>query len=895
MKCIDTSLLREHGFLPRLLVGAVASAALSAAFAAEITDDQAANAVQAWIDEGSSMGRLANAEVNSSATVETASGARLHIVKLAGGGFVITSADDRVDPVIAFSPTGTDLVQDASNPFWALLSGDIAAREGAAGVTASPTLRTAKSAEADGETPTKAQSRWAELLGKTAGGRAGASARAKTLRAAATSVSDVRVDSFVMSKWSQLTHNNYDNGLPCYNYYTPSNYVCGCVATAGAQLMRYWQWPTTSVTSLTRWCSVDGRSDQYPMYGGIYNWSSMPLVPADGATEAQRQAIGKLTYDIGVSVNMAWADGGSSANLFALVPRLKGTFGYANATAAVYLSGVYPYSLAELKKVVIPNCDARAPLAMSISGAGGHAVVVDGYGYSGTDFYIHVNFGWGEINDAWYLPPNIVNYNTIDGFVFNVFSQATGSILSGRVLDAGGAPIANAAVHLQRGSETMESKTSDANGIYAFIAPAGNYVVRADVLEGGVAVATAAIGVQLAATTGTIQDDNGNWDTTSVASIGNTYTNDIVITGVAAVPPPVFSPESCLFYPSTNVTITCADTDATIRYTLDGSAPDSNSPVYCGPIFVDDTVTIRARAFASGKNPSVSVGATYTYDAAAGAPKGDYFANPISISGSSGSYVIADNSAFSIEDEDSEPWHTIDENYSHYYQGRTVWYYWTSPGTGIMTFQTSCRKTVENGTMLYPTYIAVYTGNAFATLTRLAFSTTRDNTYATSVSVPVEEGASYRIVGMLGSPNGVDFGDGTFTLTWSGDLTVAQTETATTPVPVPYSWLDAYYPNGAANAAAYETLAFSDTDGDGFPAWAEYVANTDPANAVSRLTCRISIGANGVPVITVDPPTAREGFPRILQGKAALSDNWTDISAPAKTIHFYRVRIPVGE
>ncbi len=235
----------------KIVLFLLASAMVSAIRAAEITDAQAAVAVQAWIDEGSSMGRLANAEVDSSATVETASGARLHIVKLAGGGFVITSADDRVDPVIAFSPTGTDLVQDASNPFWALLSGDIAARERAAGVTASPTLRTTMSAEADGETPTKAQSRWAELLGKAAGGRAGASARAKSIRAAATSVSDVRVDSFVQSRWNQLTHNNSTTGDPCYNYYTPNNYVCGCVATAGAQLMRYWQWPTTSVTPLT--------------------------------------------------------------------------------------------------------------------------------------------------------------------------------------------------------------------------------------------------------------------------------------------------------------------------------------------------------------------------------------------------------------------------------------------------------------------------------------------------------------------------------------------------------------------------------------------------------------------------------------------------------------------
>jgi hypothetical protein len=65
--------------------------------------------------------------------VEVADGVRLNKVRLFGGGFVITSADDRVDPVIAFSPSGANIVQDASNPFWALISGDIAARAAAVG------------------------------------------------------------------------------------------------------------------------------------------------------------------------------------------------------------------------------------------------------------------------------------------------------------------------------------------------------------------------------------------------------------------------------------------------------------------------------------------------------------------------------------------------------------------------------------------------------------------------------------------------------------------------------------------------------------------------------------------------------------------------------------------
>ncbi len=741
--------------------------------AAEITADQAADAVQAWIDEGSSMGRLAGAEVDSSATVETASGSHIHLVKLAGGGFVITSADDRVDPVIAFTPTGTNLVQDASNPFWALISGDIAARERAAGVTASPPLRTTKSA-AKGETQTSAQTRWASLLEKAAAKKSGTLLRGtKSTRSAAT-VSDIRVDSFVLSKWNQLTHNNYQNGLPCYNRYTPYGYPCGCVATAGGQLMRHWQWPTNSVPSLTTTCAINGSSVTRTMQGGIYDWASMPLDPAEGATEAQCQAIGKLTYDIGVAVNMSWAEGGSWANTFTLVPRFRDTFGYASALAAVFIQddNTYPYSLDELKKAVIPNCDARAPLVMSIEGyvegrLYGHAVVVDGYGYAGDDFFMHVNYGWGGINDAWYMPPNINEFDTICGFVLNVFPQATGSILSGRVLDAGGAPIEGAAVHLQRGSATVASTTTDANGIYAFIASPGSYLVTTDVLEGGIAVATASIGANLASTTGTLLDPDGSWYSTA-ASIGNSYGNDITITGVAAVTPPVFSPESCLFYPTTNVTITCADADAIIRYTLDGSTPDQTSPLYAGPIFVDDTVTIRARAFANGRNPSVIVSATYTYDAAAGAPKGDYFADPINISGTSGTHVIDDNSAYTVET--GEPLHTLDGG-GYYHQYHTVWYKWTAPGSGTVNFSTYCQTQWGSSTMRYQTLIAAYTGDALATATRLAFSSAPGPTYVPHLALTVVEGVTCRIVGMVAG-NATESGTGAFALSWSGDLTV---------------------------------------------------------------------------------------------------------------------------
>jgi hypothetical protein len=126
-------------------------------------------------------------------------------------------------------------------------------------------------------------------------------------------------------------------------------------------------------------------------------------------------------------------------------------------------------------------------------------------------------------------------------------------------------------------------------------------------------------------------------------------------------------------------------------------------------------------------NPSVVVTATYTYDAAQGAPKGDYFADPIVISGESGSRVIDDNSAYT--EEAKEPQHTdswYDEESGYYYSNyelKTVWYKWLAPGSGTMTFSTKA----SGGGYVYPTYIVIYTGDALASIQRIAVSTEYDS------------------------------------------------------------------------------------------------------------------------------------------------------------------------
>lgn len=67
---------------------------------------------------------------------------------------------------------------------------------------------------------------------------------------------------------------------------------------------------------------------------------------------------------------------------------------------------------------------------------------------------------------------------------------------------------------------------------------------------------------------------------------------------------PVITPSSGYFEASQSVSITCATSGATIRYTVDGSSPTSASTLYSAPFQVSSTTTIKAIAFASGMDPS---------------------------------------------------------------------------------------------------------------------------------------------------------------------------------------------------------------------------------------------------------------------------------------------------
>jgi len=71
--------------------------------------------------------------------------------------------------------------------------------------------------------------------------------------------------------------------------------------------------------------------------------------------------------------------------------------------------------------------------------------------------------------------------------------------------------------------------------------------------------------------------------------------------------PLVFDPDPGSFQYPVSVSMSTPTENAIIYYTLDGTDPDQNSNLYTQPILIQETTTIKARAYKEGLNPSIIV------------------------------------------------------------------------------------------------------------------------------------------------------------------------------------------------------------------------------------------------------------------------------------------------
>lgn len=438
---------------PSLLLSCLAILLSLPALGAPVSPWQAERAVQAWLAAdadplGAPMGGCV-------AGVEAHAG--YYVVRLSPNGFALVAADDRVEPIIAFSPDG-EFDPSSAGPLEAMVSGDLSARMAAVQRprrTVSPVFYSQVM---------DATRKWRRLLGFS------------TL-SLIYSPSDERVPPIIDSKWSQETVARD----ACYNYYTPphssgvaTNYPCGCVATAMAQVMRHFRHPVQAVGAKSFQIKVDNVSKTRSLVGGdgaggAYDYDSMVAQPNWSTTDEQRQAIGAICHDAGVASLTSYDADGSSASFTDAQKALKETFGYSNV--------IFGYNSAAdigsgLNGMINPNLDAGLPVILALGGAAeGHAVVCDGYGYNYSTLYHHLNMGWAGEGDIWYNLPTVKtsvgDYRTVEQCLYNIFTTGTGEIISGRVLNSSSQPIEGATVVGMRvGVPTLNDKTSG-SGVYA--------------------------------------------------------------------------------------------------------------------------------------------------------------------------------------------------------------------------------------------------------------------------------------------------------------------------------------------------------------------------------------------------------------------------------------------
>lgn len=295
-------------------------------------------------------------------------------------------------------------------------------------------------------------------------------------------IDDVRVDALVATHWGQKTDTGYSNiGSPCFNYYTPENTPCGCVAVPIAQLCWYWRYPK-SIPSDTSRCLLNGVELKLPYGGEVYNYDLMPPVTT-GIDEISRKAIGRLTYDCAVSLHSMFSPRGTLAyGMFSFV-QLREIFGYDSAVGYVPYKSCTPNS--KLENTIIANLDAKCPVIIALyeeKTQKAHQALIDGYGYHDGKLYFHYNLGWCNVrgDDAWYELGKTVDHTTgnayslIDGIVYNIFPKGSGDILSGRILGVDGNPASGVEVQAIRNGIEIDVVKTDKNGIYAFKLPGNN-------------------------------------------------------------------------------------------------------------------------------------------------------------------------------------------------------------------------------------------------------------------------------------------------------------------------------------------------------------------------------------------------------------------------------------
>ena len=209
-------------------------------------------------------------------------------------------------------------------------------------------------------------------------------------------------------EWSQ---NAPFNNL-CPKYDGKHNAVTGCVATAMAQIMRYWKYPSSLLEGIPAYVSQSYNIPIDSIPNGIgYDWDNMPEKYNGDFTNNQAFAVATLMQHIGASVKMDYGPE-SGAYDKDVIPALTHYFGYDKDIIKMLDRTNFEWE--DWNKILQDELGKKRPMYYSGSTLfERHAFVCDGMD---SDGYYHINWGWGADNgyfDITILSPgdNFIRYN----------------------------------------------------------------------------------------------------------------------------------------------------------------------------------------------------------------------------------------------------------------------------------------------------------------------------------------------------------------------------------------------------------------------------------------------------------------------------------------------------
>lgn len=327
---------------------------------------------------------------------------RLWIVVLEPSGHIVMSGSDLANPIVGFSKN--DFVEpDPKSPAFAVLEGASASVE---------------ALESKGGTR---HARWDALLGT--GTRGGLKRSASTPEPGA-----VIVEPFLDTRYNQCQPYNdyapvYDENIEqgTYRGRTP----CGCVATAAAQMLKYFQWPARIDKTLSYdhvFTNMNNEAHTYTIrFDGHepINWDSLgteytnwvwsaPFPNPNGpgyvmrqitdlrgnVAESERYPIARLIHFCDVLAQMVFTPGASSSNYETVARNLQNWYTEGHWVKVGDSAG-HPEIVADLKEHI--------PLQVEVIYEGyWHQVVAHGWAENGEEKYIYLNLGWGGDNDGYY-------------------------------------------------------------------------------------------------------------------------------------------------------------------------------------------------------------------------------------------------------------------------------------------------------------------------------------------------------------------------------------------------------------------------------------------------------------------------------------------------------------